>query len=69
MHREDTAMNAEQYDIARLASLAIHFVLGSGASIEDAIRVLELAERMLRDAYDEERGQAADPGAQITALH
>jgi hypothetical protein len=63
-------MNAEPYDVSRLASLAIHFVLASGAGVEDAIRALELAERMLRQAQDDERGHTGkDADPQLPALH
>jgi hypothetical protein len=62
-------MNAEQYDVSRLAAMAIHFVLASGARVEDAIRALDLAERMLRDAYDDELGRTKDPEQVLPALH
>ncbi|WP_157792988.1 hypothetical protein [Bordetella genomosp. 8] len=46
-------MNTESYDINRMASLILHFVLGLGASTDDALRALRLTERMLRDACEQ----------------
>lgn len=62
-------MKAEPYDVAHLASQAVHFVLASGASVDDALRALALAERMLRNAYDAERNAAAEPGHDPVAIH
>lgn len=47
-------MSTESYDITRMASLILHFVLGLGASTDDALRALRLTESMLRDACAEE---------------
>ncbi|HTJ98955.1 MAG TPA: hypothetical protein VL522_04975 [Bordetella sp.] len=57
-------MKTEPYDVSRLAALVIDFILSSGVDVEDAMRVLTTAERMLRDTYEDERRRSskADPG-------
>lgn len=50
-------MKAEPYDISRLAALIINFILARGTGVEDAIQALQVAERMLRDAYNDECGR------------
>lgn len=62
-------MKAEPYDVAHLASQAIHFVLASGASVDDALRALALAERILRNAYDAERDDATGREHEPVSFH
>lgn len=69
MTQRRKAMPAEPYDIARSAAMIIHVVLGSGVPVEDAIKALETAERMLREAYDAERGLAEEHALEYPALH
>ncbi|CAM3615517.1 hypothetical protein BOSP111201_16100 [Bordetella sputigena] len=60
-------MNTDSYDVNRMACLIVHYVLGFGADTGDVLSALRLAETMLRDAADEERRRAQDPGHPMIA--
>ena len=57
-------MNAERYDVSRLASLTVGFILACGVTVEDGIEALQTAERLLRQARDDRRAQ---PGRRQSA--
>ncbi|AOB31424.1 hypothetical protein AKI39_13085 [Bordetella sp. H567] len=62
-------MKAEPYDVTRMAAQLIQFVLAAGLDIEDSIRTLETAERLLRETSDRARRQDPEAGRDQPSLH
>lgn len=62
-------MKAEPYDVTRLAAQLIHFVLAAGLDVEDSLRTLQVAERLLRETSDRARKPDTDAGREPPAIH